>query len=554
MKYWILIGLLLPSTVLALTYEEENLPYNDLPSDRATKIAISVLTDEGILRGNPDGTIKADVPINRAEFMKIAMSLLPPETRSSSSRCFADVDPNIWFARHVCRAKRLGIVSGNALVGVDPDFWPFEAVRSVKYEEALKVLFRIYGTPLLTVDGEWYEKYLRSAKHHSLALDNSAPGSGLTRGQVARLVVAFMANNIGELEELRYAETHPPIPVRTVFEAPEPQPPSSSSASSQVSSLSSSSVQFDELIEDTSTDDAVLVLGKVTHILGAAELFANSEPIIVHDFLIDIVAANSSLDAMHVYDHHGKLIGRATVDPSVPGKTRYRLGAKTKDIVLPYRDEYTYYVRGVLRNQESGGSSGGSVQVDSMGIAGVGKWSSRDYEQFTVGETFSESTVARSSITEIRNVGDDRGILIEGTDQEIGAFFFKGVTGHSAARLKITAIDFQIGSVGGTTISNVTMKVDGSNERLDCTVSSSTLTCSGLSDTFGRIDDSSRVLRLYADIDVPDSSQSAGLQLSINDPGTIGSAGDITWTDGVTTFTWVDFPRKPVARGTYYSY
>lgn len=553
--HWILAGLLLPTTAFALTYDVGDLPYIDLPEDRPTNIAISVLTDLDILRGNPDRTIKAGVPLNRAEFMKIAMGLLPPETIRVSTRCFTDVDPNIWFAEPVCRAKSMGIVSGNALPDTDPDLWPFEPTRSVKYEEALKVLSRIYGTPLLTVQGQWYEKYVRSADHHGVHLADSAPGSALTRGQMARLVVAYMAHNKGELEDLRYAETHPDVPVRTVFEAPEPTPPSSSSVSSASSESSESSAIYDDLLHDTSTDDAVLVLGRVTHILGAAELFANAEPIIAQDFIIDIVAANSSMQAMNVYDHDGKLIGRASVDGSVAAKTRYILSVKNKDIILPYRDEYSFYVRGVLSSQDSGGTSGGSVQVDKMGVSGIGKWSSRSYEEFTdSSDTFAASTVARSTFIAIRNAGSDRSILIEGPDQEIGAFFFEGATGHSAARLKITDIDFQIGASGGATISNVTMSVDGSTERIDCSVVSSTLTCSGLPDSFGRIDDGSRVLRVYADIDVPDSSQGAGLQISINDPGSISSPGSITWTDGVTTFTWIDLSNKPVARGTYYSY
>ena len=257
---------------------------------------------------------------------------------------------------------------------------------------------------------------------------------------------------------------------------------------------------------------------------------------------------------MNVYDHDGKLIGRATLDATVSGKTRYQLNVKNHDIVIPKRERYSFYVRGLLRSQESGGTSGGSVQIDSMGVSGIGDWSNRDYQQFTSGETFAKTTVARSAITTVSIAGDDNAILVVGPDTEIGAFYLEGATGHSAAKLQVTAIDFQIGSVGGTTITNVTMKVDGSPERHSCIVSSTTLTCSNLPASFGTLDDSPRTLRIFADITVPDVSQSAGLQLSINDPGTIGSPGDITWTDGVTIFTFVDIGRQPVARGTYYSY
>lgn len=552
MKYsWILTGLFLPVSVFALTFEVKTLPYSDSPSDLPTQIAISTLTEMEIVKGNPDGTFKPGVSINRAEFIKIAMGLLPPETVRIATRCFPDVDENIWFAEPVCRAKALGIVSGNSVVGVPAEQWKFEPTRSVKYEEALKILSQIYGTPLLTVQGEWYEKYVRSAENLGIDLKDSAPGSGLTRGQMARLVVSYIAYAGGELDALRAAQSgaDSSSSVRIVFE------PSSISSSSSVSSVASSSSDvYDALIHDTTTDDAVLVLGKTTHILGAAELFADAEPIEVQYFLIDLVAANSSLDAMNVYDDRGKLIGRATIDSSVAGKTRYRLGVKNKNIVLPRRDEYSFYVRGLLRSQDSGGVSGGSIQVSEMGAEGIGAWSNRNYSVMTSGETFAKTSVARSAITSITNAGDDRSILLQGEEVEIGAFRFEGVTGHSAARLQITALDFQIGAVGGTTISNVIIRVDGSSERHSCSVASTTLTCSSLPDTYGRLDDGPRTLRVFADIAVPDESIHAGIQITINDPGSIGSAGSITWTDGVTVFTWVDSLNTPVARGTYYSY
>ena len=549
---FILVGLLFPFTTFGLTYETDNLPYTDVPGDLETKIAISTLTELGIVRGNPDGTFKPGVPINRAEFIKIAMGLLPESNVHINTRCFRDIDPLIWFAEPVCRAKQLGIVRGNAISGVEANLWLFEPTRAVKYEEALKILSVIYGIPLINASGEWYEKYTQTAYKLTIDLKDSAPGSSLTRGQMSRLVVAFLAYSHEELDELRYAETHPDIPVRTVFD-----PPSSSSVSTISSSSSSesfSSYIFDDMAYDTSTDEAVLILGKVTHVLGAAEIFSDAEPILVEKFLIDLKAANSSLEAIKVYDDRARLIGRATLDSSVAGNKRYRLSVKNSNIIIPKREGFTFYVRGVLRPQDSGGVSGGSIQVDQMGIEGIGYWSSNDYDQFTSGETYSATTVARSGIISVTNAGSANAPLIGGSDFEIGAFRFEGATGHSAARLDVTAIDFHIGLVGDITISSATMKVDSSSERHSCSVAGTTLTCSSIPASFGRIDDDSRTFKIYADIDIPDGLGTAAVQLSINDPGSIGSAGSITWTDGVTTFTWIDLGGKPVARGTHYSY
>jgi len=544
-----LAGLLAPSMVFALTYNVSTLPYTDVPSDHRTQIAISTLTELGIVKGNPDGTFKSSTPINRAEFMKIAMGLLPSLTTVGDTRCFPDVDPNIWFAESVCRAKSLGIVSGNAIANVDSNLWEFQPVRSVKYEEAVKILSNIYDIPLQSVDGQWYEKYTSTVQSMGLDLDDSSPGSALTRGQMARLVVAFLAHSKGELEDLRYAEAHPDIPVRVVFD-----PPSSSSQSSQSSQSSYSSIAYDPFIHDVTSNDSVLILGKVTHVLGAAEFFPNAEGIIAHKFIIDLVAANSSISVLNVYDHDGALIGRASVDASVSGNTRYSINVKNKDIILERREPYSIYIRAVLKDQDAGGISGGSLQIDQMGIEGVGFWSSNDYQVFTSStDVFAASTVAQSGITSIRNAGVANDVLFSSNDTEIGAFSFEGVTGHSAAQVKLMSIVFQIEQLGNVTISNVGMKVDGSTERLACSVSGDQLTCSGLPDSFGRLDDGPRTLRLFADVSVPEASQKAALRLTINDPGTISSAGSISWSDGVTTFTWIDMNATPIARGTYYS-
>ena len=551
---FILIGLLVPSLTFALDYDTSTLPYTDVPSDHRTQVSLSTLTELGIVRGNPDGTFLPNTPINRAEFMKIAMGLLPPVTVQGSLRCFPDVDPNIWFAAPVCRAKTLGIVRGNAIADVDSSLWEFEPIRSVKYEEALKILSNIYNLPSVQDDdADWYQKYVRTAKSIGLELDDSAPGSALTRGQMARLVVAYMAYSKGELEDLRYAESHPDIPVRVVFDPPSSSSSSVSSVSSSASSMYSS-VEYDPYMSDVTSTDSVLILGKVTHVLGSAEFFPNAEGIIAHKFIIDLVAANSSISVLNIYDHDGILIGRASVDTSVAGNTRYVVNVKNKNIVLERREPYSIYVRAVLKDQDAGGVSGGSLQIDQIGVHGVGYWSSNDYTVFTDGsDTFAASTTAQSGVTGISNAGAANESLFSANNTEIGAFYFEGVTGNNSAQVKLMSIIFQIEQFGAVSLSDAFMKVDGSSERLSCSISSDEITCSSMPDSFGRLDDGPRTLRIFADVSVPDDSQKAALRLTINDPGTISSAGSITWSDGATTFTWIDINITPLARGTYYS-
>ena len=123
--------ILLPIAAFARTYDDSNLPYSDPPSDLPTAVAVSVLTEEGVLQGNPDGTFRSNDLLNRAEFMKISMKLAPALPREVDLTCFPDVPADAWYARPICLAKTMGVVSGNAVEGVDPDLWLFDPLRPV---------------------------------------------------------------------------------------------------------------------------------------------------------------------------------------------------------------------------------------------------------------------------------------------------------------------------------------------------------------------------------------------------------------------------------------
>ena len=135
----------------------------------------------------------------------MSVVFLPPSNLYQP--CFPDVPTDIWFAEPVCKAKKLGIVQGNALPGVPSSEWLFEPSRNVQYEEAVKVLLITFGIPPSSIGfGEWYEKYLRTAEELDLHLAELFPGNSITRGEMARLVAGFVAYRDGELEELRAAE------------------------------------------------------------------------------------------------------------------------------------------------------------------------------------------------------------------------------------------------------------------------------------------------------------------------------------------------------------
>ncbi len=73
--------------------------------------AVDYLRAKGIIGGYEDGSFKPNQTINRAELLKIVFkgkSGVQPAKR----RCFSDVNPNEWYAPYVCTAKQRGIVDG----------------------------------------------------------------------------------------------------------------------------------------------------------------------------------------------------------------------------------------------------------------------------------------------------------------------------------------------------------------------------------------------------------------------------------------------------------
>lgn len=574
-----ILAILVPVLGFARTYDASNLPYSDASKDREIAVALSLLTDEKIVQGHPDGTFRGDDYLNRAEFMKIAMRLVQVRPAIGfASNCFPDVTIGEWYFEDVCLAKWMGIISGNAQEGVSKSKWLFEPARGVLYAEALKILVELHTIPPHTVAaGEWYESYMKTAEDLRVDLPGKGPGYRLRRNDMAKIVAAFMAYDDGSLDALRSAQqrasdtndpvvcapyvcsdgtTHPRCTedghVINYFVDPcfvPHQTSSAKSSSSKSSSASTQSAQYDP-IGDTNVDAGFLLLGSTSSVLGAGKIFLEEEPLRVNAINVTLSDANGSVQFFKIYDYNGKFIGNAYLNSSVSNKT-YTLSTKTLNLVVPAATEFSFYVRAVLKDKDSGGVSGTIAQLSSLGVEGTGDWSNRSYTR-TTSETYNTYQTARAIITDISNAGDSNAPLISGTNEEIGSFRFTGTKSDSSAYLKVTDIVFQVAS-NNVSVSNVQLGADQTGDRMSCGIASAVITCASIDPLFGSFDDRSRKLTLYADITVSNGAQKASLSVSINTPGSVGSAGDITWTDGTTSFTWVE-GATPVARGTYYSY
>jgi len=535
---------LVATSALARDFSGSNIgQYTDGPWDRPTNIAVSVLTDQDVLRGNDDGTFRASTQLNRAEFITIAMRLLGDGDVTTDLSCFPDVSPSDWYAQDVCDAKVLGIVRGNAQAGVSTERWRFEASRFIGYEEALKILSVIFEIPTTgSIEGEfWYKPYIQAAVDKGLDLNFLRPGDTITRSEMARLTVAYQAYAEGELGELRAAEAgHSSSSSRSS------QSSSSRMSVSSSSRSSASSVSIDPRT-DTSVQSNILVLGETSSILAGVKFFSDDEAINVDEIVITLNGSAQSLSLIRVYDSSSRLLGNAVRDSS--SSSVFTLHLANGALQLPRRVDMSVYFRGVLREYEAGGVSGEVIEVNNVTLSGTGDWSNDDYST-TSTDTFPASETARAAITSFVNTGLSNSALTAGSSQLLAQFRVGATEGDSQAQVRITDLDLRIEG-SGVSLSNVHLRTEGGDDTSACTNSSTVITCASIPSGIGIVD-LQKTIRVYGDITVNSNVTNPSLRVTVSDPGTITTAGDVTWTDGTSTFEWLPVDT-PVARGTLFN-
>jgi hypothetical protein len=531
-----------------LNFEEIDLDrFDDAPfGDRSTDLSVSVLAGIGVIRGNDDGTFAASRRLNRAEFVQIIMRLFP-NSAPANTNCFPDVNPSDWFADPVCRAKASGLVRGNAREGISEDMWRFEPAREVQYEEAVKILVTLYALPIVgdTEGEDWYVPYINAAADLDLDISGLQAGDRITRGEMARLTAAFVAHAEGRLEAFRDAEN---------------ATSSRSSSSSRMSSISRSSIRppsssssfsangtgiFDPL-DDTAVRSSILVLGKTSPILAGVQFFSNNEPVDVTEITVNLEDAADSIASLVVYNASGEQLGIATAAGS---SQTFTARIPSGRLQLPYRQNHTIYVRARMKDDDGGGVSGEAVQVDNITLSGEGAWSNEEYST-TSTDTFQISTTALGSVLTVAASGVADGVIANGTQTQLAEFRFTADPPPDEHDVRITTLRFTIEQGGGVTVTNPYITVEGSGVQHNCSVSSSIITCSSIPASIGTVD-TTRTIRVFGDVTVPSGAGNRSLRIVLSNPGSPSEAGDITWTDGVTTFTWLPL-SQPMARGTQF--
>jgi hypothetical protein len=543
LPFVVLGAVLLPASVLALSYTDQSRMYADAPFSKPEAAAISVLTNLGAVKGNDDGTFAPGRTLNRAEFLKIALlsagNVVIPERMTG---CFPDVSTDAWFAKYVCPAKNKGMVKGY------PD-GKFHPERAVNYAEAIKILSELYDLPTTAQTGdEWYSAYVRTGADAGVLLPiNLTYDKALTRGQMARLAAAYRAYNDGELERYRLAEQG---------KAPASSSISSSSSSSSISSTSSLSSRSSiaSLIPSSSSAAALfpatnqfLLPGTVTPLLSDA-LFTSPEDADVRLVEVRLRDRVRSFSGLVLVDSTGKDVATFKLLSSDDAEERWR-GEVAAGMLRLAKDVTTRL--GIKAQMKTDASSGEWVEVENISVNAQGVTTLNTYVLGGASRNSPYHQTALSRLSRVTNALADTSTLALGARRKVASFTFSGsvISGNGVV---LEELLFNV-SMDGLTLSNWMIGGDSSIQQYGCGIESGTqqVSCTSIPESL-RTANPSTTLSLFADVAAKPGATNPSLQVSLQSPGSMSAVGSIRWSDGLTRFGWLQ-GATPLAKGTLWS-
>ena len=171
-------------------------PFHDIDSESFLARAAFEMYRRGVVAGYTNGFFLPSKSINRAEALKILLTLrygeiglLPLDVT------FSDVNTDDWFYKYVVMASHLGIVNGFE----DNTFKPF---MEITYPQFLKMMVGVFNLPtgmdselLDLYSDSWFAPFLGTIDRYSLFdFDLFQPSALLSRGDVVSILFNFLIN------------------------------------------------------------------------------------------------------------------------------------------------------------------------------------------------------------------------------------------------------------------------------------------------------------------------------------------------------------------------
>ncbi len=542
------LGIFLPVLVSAVTIAPADF-YQDVRSSSHEAAAINLLTREGVVEGIGDRFFGPARQVNRAEFLKIAILSLPADRRPSVNlrECFPDVQASDWFSGTVCGAKDIGIVRGNADPTKPEEEWLFTPDAQVTYDAALKMLTLLFGYEVRSAasDEDWGQPYYIAARKRGVDLPIPIRfDTPLSRGMAARLAAAFMAENAGQLDELRMAENG--------------EFTSASSESSSLSSSSSSSATSASTSTSTSTSTSsptalfqiptvshLLLVGATSDAIAHGTIAPFSEEAEVTAVQVKLFQEARSLEALELVRTDGTLIARMKRRPN-PDTQDYQVTyetslAGTGIFLIPENTTTPVVLRAVVRARNNDGFSENLVQVRIISVTIRGKTTNTTYN-IPLNTPFPRHQTAFGRLLPLIRTSPVSAPLQSGASKTIVSF---GVDAQRVDTQTLFPMQFifsydRIGQL--TMFSNWRLRRTDTNAEATCTMNTQELTisCANLQTILGALPSGILPLSLLADVQVATSTDSESFQVFLPTPGSPETLGSVWWTDGTGTFRWME--------------
>lgn len=211
--------------VLAFAAPMSAASFSDVQIDHPYYYTVEYVKKAAIMNGYEDGTFQPNKVLNRAELLKVAISVwdredgfLDEDTILDEEGCFDDVPVDAWFASAVCTAKAEGIVGGYD----DNTFRPGEPVTVVG---AAKILALAHGLETQGEGDYWYTPYLNVMDgKRAFPATFRYVNQGVTRAELAEMMWRLSAR-AGQLESVAVADVSA-LEGATCSASPENIPPS----------------------------------------------------------------------------------------------------------------------------------------------------------------------------------------------------------------------------------------------------------------------------------------------------------------------------------------
>lgn len=536
--------LLVPASAFAIAFTDVSDRYGDRKDITIPERAgVSVLTSIGAVSGNPDGTFAPDRTLNRAEFMKITLIAAERDSFAEGAEynCFPDVKTADWFSTYVCTAKMQGIVEGN------PD-GTFHPERPVNYAEAIKILVELFEydlpDPAPNERWAWYTGYWKAAEERAvlLPIDLDA-GAELTRGQMARLTAAFVAEQSGQLSEYRLFEQQGRVKFSSSssLSSGASQSTASSESSSSQSPSSSSAPGNATAYPATSS---FLVASRLSPVLLDGLFNSPEDEAALYRVDLELQRKITSLESLVLVNPSGAEIATLKLQSyNNQYDTKWTAEILTGGYIFPKNTPVRLGIKAYVRSFGNGATSNELFELksQSLSIRVTEKTSNNSRQIVPVDMHFPLHQTAFGRITSVSNELASSMTTPAGASRALGAFSVAGVPADGAT-LKLTSLTFRLDAID-VAVSNIRMGASSPVQQEGCSTELldgvTYLTCP-VPESMNNVSVSPTVLTVYGDVSVAAAKATGTVQLYAFSPGGINKTGVVQWTDGSGNFKWIE--------------